>query len=67
MPLSFHSHSGQYCMHAKGNLEDIVLSAIAKGFTHYGLSEHMPRSREQVGNIDIELSITSLHIFIFYI
>ena len=41
--FSFHSHSGQFCMHAKGTLEQVVGSAIARGFTHYGLSEHMPR------------------------
>ena len=45
MPFSYHSHSGQFCMHATGLLEDMVKGAIAKGFTHYGLSEHMPRSR----------------------
>ncbi|GJJ75585.1 histidinol-phosphatase (PHP family) [Entomortierella parvispora] len=41
--FSFHSHSGQFCMHAKGTLEQVVNSAVARGFTHYGLSEHMPR------------------------
>ncbi|KAF9977000.1 histidinolphosphatase [Actinomortierella ambigua] len=41
--FSFHSHSGQFCMHATGTLEQVVQSAIAKKFTTYGLSEHMPR------------------------
>ena len=45
MPYSLHSHSGQYCMHAYGDLEEIVKNAINKGFIMYGLSEHMPRSR----------------------
>eukprot|EP00045_Choanoeca_perplexa_P004119 m.35589 g.35589 ORF g.35589 m.35589 type:complete len:299 (-) comp12404_c0_seq1:55-951(-) len=42
---SFHSHSGQFCKHAAGTLEEMVLQAIKLGFTHYGLSEHMPRYR----------------------
>ncbi|KAJ3022442.1 UNVERIFIED_CONTAM: histidinolphosphatase [Siphonaria sp. JEL0065] len=47
MPVSLHSHSGQYCKHAKGTLRDVVLQAIELGFTAYGLSEHMPRTRQQ--------------------
>lgn len=43
MPISSHSHSGQFCKHAFCELEEIVLRAIEVGFTHYGLSEHMPR------------------------
>lgn len=43
MPISLHSHSGQFCKHAYCSLEEIVLTAIDVGFTHYGLSEHMPR------------------------
>lgn len=46
--FSYHSgHSGQFCRHAKGELEAVVEAAIAAGFTHYGLSEHCPRYREQ--------------------
>lgn len=42
--FSFHGgHSGQFCGHAKGRLEDVVKTAIERGFTHYGLSEHCPR------------------------
>ncbi|KAG0164041.1 histidinolphosphatase [Apophysomyces sp. BC1034] len=43
MPYSFHSHSGQFCHHGHGILEDVVKEAIRKGFHTYGLSEHMPR------------------------
>jgi HisJ family histidinol phosphate phosphatase len=43
MPYSFHSHSGQFCKHGYGLLEDVVREAIRKGFYAYGLSEHMPR------------------------
>ncbi|KAJ3278162.1 histidinolphosphatase [Borealophlyctis nickersoniae] len=45
--ISFHSHSGEYCKHAKGSLEDVVKKAIDMGFVAYGLSEHMPRTRQQ--------------------
>jgi histidinol-phosphatase (PHP family) len=45
--ISLHSHSGQFCLHAHGTLEDVVLRAIELGFKTYGLSEHMPRTRLQ--------------------
>lgn len=42
--FTYHSgHSGQFCRHAKGELEAVVLRAIERGFSHYGLSEHSPR------------------------
>lgn len=43
MPFSHHSHSGQFCKHAKGTLEEVVLAAIKQGFRVYGLTEHVPR------------------------
>ncbi|KAH9941534.1 polymerase/histidinol phosphatase-like protein [Amylocystis lapponica] len=43
MPYSHHSHSGQFCKHGSGNLEDVVLEAIKQGFIVYGLTEHVPR------------------------
>ncbi|EKM56773.1 uncharacterized protein PHACADRAFT_91769 [Phanerochaete carnosa HHB-10118-sp] len=43
MPYSHHSHSGQFCKHASGSLEDVVLEAIRQGFEVYGLTEHVPR------------------------
>ncbi|KAI6041585.1 Polymerase/histidinol phosphatase-like protein [Pisolithus marmoratus] len=43
MPFSHHSHSGQFCKHAKGTLEEVVLEAIKQGFRVYGLTEHVPR------------------------
>ncbi|KAJ9052809.1 hypothetical protein DSO57_1030464 [Entomophthora muscae] len=46
MPFSFHSHSGEFCLHARGSLEDMVLRAIELGFHTLGLSEHVPRFRE---------------------
>lgn len=46
--FSYHGgHSGQFCRHAKGELEAVVERAIAAGFTHYGLSEHCPRYRSE--------------------
>ncbi|CAI2165641.1 16461_t:CDS:2 [Funneliformis geosporum] len=47
MPFSLHSHSGQFCQHATGMLEEIVQEAIKKKFLVYGLSEHCPRYRVQ--------------------
>ena len=44
--FSFHGgHSGEFCRHAKGRLEDVVEEAHQAGFTTYGLSEHAPRTR----------------------
>jgi len=45
MPHSHHSHSGQFCKHASGLLEDVVLEAVQQGFEVYGLTEHVPRYR----------------------
>ncbi|MCJ1403972.1 histidinolphosphatase [Xylographa trunciseda] len=46
MPFSHHSHSGQFCLHAKDDLETIVTTAIAKGMETLVLTEHMPRDQE---------------------
>ena len=43
MPISLHSHSGQFCAHASNSLEEMVQSAIAKKIRVYALTEHMPR------------------------
>ncbi|KAG5634452.1 hypothetical protein H0H81_001908 [Sphagnurus paluster] len=47
MPHSHHSHSGQFCKHAKGRLEEVVAEAIRQGFELYGLTEHVPRYRAE--------------------
>ncbi|KAJ2063613.1 hypothetical protein GGI17_001549 [Coemansia sp. S146] len=47
MPFSFHTHSGQFCRHASGDLESVVKAAISKRMLVLGLSEHIPRSRAQ--------------------
>src|SRR4051794_18548773 len=42
--FSYHGgHSGEFCGHAKGQLEAVVRTAIERGFTTYGVSEHAPR------------------------
>lgn len=44
MPFSFHSHSAQFCKHARGgSLEDVVQAAVKAGMSHLGMSEHVPR------------------------
>lgn len=43
MPFSHHSHSGQFCCHAKDTLESIVQTAIQKEMQTLALTEHMPR------------------------
>jgi len=46
--FSFHGgHSGEFCRHAKDTLSAVVERAIARGFSHYGLSEHAPRFRKE--------------------
>ena len=58
MPHSHHSHSGEFCKHAVGTLEDVVVEAIRRGFRVFGLSEHVPRYRtsdlypEEVGEMN---------------
>ncbi|KAF2824344.1 histidinol-phosphatase [Ophiobolus disseminans] len=46
MPYSHHSHSGQFCGHAKDTLEEVVNAAIAQGFHSFALTEHIPRPLE---------------------
>lgn len=46
MPYSHHSHSGQFCGHAKNTLEEVIQAAIAKGFHIFALTEHIPRPLE---------------------
>lgn len=61
MPFSLHSHSGQFCKHALCTLEEVVQRAIEVGFTHYGLSEHMPRyEAEDLYDEEIEVSSASV-------
>jgi histidinol-phosphatase (PHP family) len=46
--FSYHGgHSGEFCGHAKGQLESVVQAALDRGFSTYGLSEHAPRFLQQ--------------------
>jgi histidinol-phosphatase (PHP family) len=47
MPYSHHSHSGEFCKHAHGTLDEVVEEAIRQGFQMYGLTEHVPRYRHE--------------------
>jgi histidinol-phosphatase (PHP family) len=59
--ISMHSHSGQFCLHAKGSLEEVIQEAIKKRFKTYGLTEHMPRfSRSQLYPEESQLSPSDL-------
>ncbi|KAJ3865533.1 histidinol phosphate phosphatase H [Lentinula novae-zelandiae] len=62
MPYSHHSHSGQFCRHAAGSLEDVVLEAIRSGFEVYGLTEHVPRYRiEDLYPEEAGMDLQALH------
>lgn len=57
MPFSHHSHSGQFCAHAKNTLEEMVQRAIARGMKVYSLTEHMPRDVEDFYPEEVFFSI----------
>ncbi|KIW05978.1 uncharacterized protein PV09_03162 [Verruconis gallopava] len=54
MPFSHHSHCGQFCLHAKDSLEEVIQTAIAKGMKTFALTEHMPRDLEDLYPEEIE-------------
>ena len=43
---SHHSHSGEFCRHASSTLDQVLARAYELGFTHFHLSEHVPRWRD---------------------
>lgn len=60
---SHHSHSGDYVSHASGTLEEMVETAKSKQFTHFCLTEHMPRLDNQFlypEELEKDYSITDL-------
>ncbi|KAF8531789.1 Polymerase/histidinol phosphatase-like protein [Trichophaea hybrida] len=64
MPFSHHSHSGQFCHHAKDTLEEIILTAISKGMRVIALTEHMPRDQvEDLYPEEIEAQQTTFDLF----
>jgi histidinol-phosphatase (PHP family) len=46
MPFSHHSHSGQFCGHAKNTLEEVILKAIELHMRVFAMTEHMPREEQ---------------------
>jgi histidinol-phosphatase (PHP family) len=41
--ISLHGgHSGEFCSHAAGTLEEVIRSYVGQGFTRVGITEHMP-------------------------
>ena len=44
---SHHSHSGEFCKHASSTLDEVLERAYELNFTHFHLSEHVPRFRAQ--------------------
>ncbi|KAF8752513.1 ABC transporter [Rhizoctonia solani] len=63
MKASHHSHSGQFCKHAVGTLEEVVKAAIERDFMVFGLTEHVPRYRvEDLYPEELEAKITPLEL-----
>ncbi|KAK6360163.1 histidinolphosphatase [Orbilia blumenaviensis] len=59
MPFSHHSHSGQFCAHAKDSLESCILEAISKKLRIFCLTEHMPRAEPRdLYPEEVELGLT---------
>ncbi|KAL8973013.1 MAG: hypothetical protein Q9183_000220 [Haloplaca sp. 2 TL-2023] len=48
MPYTHHSHSGQFCAHAKGTLEEVIRTAIEKKMQVVAMTEHMPREQQDL-------------------
>jgi len=65
MLVSLHGgHSGQFCCHAENMLEDIVIQYIKLGFTHVGISEHIPPScHEFVYDDERKLALDPQYLF----
>ena len=47
MVYSHHSHSGEFCGHARDTLEEVVKEAIRKNMQVLALTEHMPRDEDR--------------------
>ncbi|KAI9691274.1 MAG: histidinolphosphatase [Bogoriella megaspora] len=63
MPFTHHSHSGQFCGHAKDTLEQVVQTALEKKMQVLALTEHMPRDVEDLypGETETLASLTKLY------
>ena len=58
MPISLHSHSGQFCGHAENTLEEVVQTAVSMQMDLYALTEHMPREKEDLYPEEVKASST---------
>ena len=47
MPISMHSHSGEFCGHATNTLLEVVERAESLGMRTFALTEHMPRDEDE--------------------
>ncbi len=46
--VSIHGgHSGQFCSHARGTLEEVIQAYMAQGFVWVGITEHMPPTQDR--------------------
>ncbi|KAL4399508.1 histidinol phosphatase [Malassezia pachydermatis] len=56
---SHHSHSGEFCKHAKSTLDEVLEQAYKLKFSHFHLSEHVPRAKpEELYPEEIEAGLT---------
>jgi len=59
--VSIHGgHSGQFCLHAKERLEDLVNRYIDLGFTWVGITEHLPAHKDSLRYPDEALANLSI-------
>ncbi|KAL8759294.1 MAG: hypothetical protein Q9184_003657 [Pyrenodesmia sp. 2 TL-2023] len=54
MPYSHHSHSGQFCAHARDTLAAVVEAASVKKMQVFALTEHMPREQQDLYSEEID-------------
>ncbi len=45
MLTNYHSHT-KWCRHGEGDVEDIVIEAIKRGYTEFAISEHVPYPKD---------------------
>ncbi len=56
-------HSGEFCHHATGALEDLVRAAVARGMRVFGLTEHQPPATDASRYPDeVEAGLTAVGI-----
>jgi histidinol-phosphatase (PHP family) len=65
MPFSHHSHSGEFCpSHAQNTLEQVIHTAIEQGMEVFCLSEHMPRSQNELYEEEVSSSTRMQVVFL---